>query len=170
MIEIKLPFTTLLILTSLLACGYSQNKKDPIPEAPLPLPSTADGLAATEEQKLDLVIPEDLGFASQNKHFVATLEWLSPLKAKQKLKARLIFATSQRTAPTSVSEIIFDPQMRSMGHGTYTDDQVITKEGSSEYIFAVEGIYFTMGGPWEVDITAEVDGNTDTVVIPVKIP
>ena len=109
------------------------------------------------------------GILSKAGHFVVKLEWPGGAKAEQYIQARLAFATASRVRPDSVTGIVFDPQMPSMGHGTATEDQVITAVGDSVWDFKVDGVYFIMDGPWEINVTAVVNGQLDTAAIPVEV-
>lgn len=116
------------------------------------------------------VLKTDEGVLSRNQKFIAKLDWASNPKAEDYLKVFITFSTANRMAPSSVSDVIFEPQMPSMGHGTATDDQIVTADASLAYVYRVDGIYFIMGGPWEIRLTATVDGSIDTAVIPVDVP
>lgn len=72
--------------------------------------------------------------------------------------------------PKSVTEMDIDPWMPSMGHGTYRGDQKITAIDPALGLFRVDGLYFTMGGPWELRIDATVNGTKDRVLLSVGIP
>jgi hypothetical protein len=115
------------------------------------------------------VFGENEGVLSRAGHFAVKIEWPAGAKAEEYIKARLTFATGARLKPASVTGIVFDPQMPSMGHGTVTDDQVLTSVGDSGYEFQVAGVYFIMGGPWEIDVTAIVNGQMDTAAVPVEV-
>ena len=107
---------------------------------------------------------------SKNGIFAAKVEWLTGPIAEDYSKARLTFLTPTNRAPDTVSDIQFTPFMPSMGHGTLVKEQKITAEAGSPNIFQVDKIYFVMGGPWEIRLTATVDGRKDLAVIPVKVP
>ncbi len=110
------------------------------------------------------------GVLSKDEAFSASLAWLQGPVANDYSKAQLVFTSADGEPATNVAEIIFDPQMPSMQHGTATDDQVITAADDSQHRFVVDGIYFIMGGPWEINVTATVNGRRDTAAIPVDVP
>lgn len=110
------------------------------------------------------------GTISKKGHFVAKLDWLSNLKAETFVHAQISFATKNRQKPRSVKNIIFDPQMPSMGHGTSTEDQRMTQDNELTYVFKVDDIYFIMGGQWEIRVTATVDDVDDMATFPVEVP
>ena len=110
------------------------------------------------------------GIESQNKKFIAKLEWLSPLKASEYLDARLTVSTMNHAAPAAVAVSKFDPQMPSMGHGTAVDEQTITQDPVNAAVFNILKVFFIMGGPWEIYVTVKVDEIEDVVTIPVDIP
>lgn len=144
------------------------SKSNPPTDAPSqPSPTTPPPQSEDNSAKIFL---DGEGVSSKKNKFFAKLEWLGGPKADDYSKAKLVFSTSEKTKPNSVSTIVFDPQMPSMGHGTATDDQVISAEESSSNSFVVDGIYFIMGGRWEVRVTATVDGVTDLVAFVVDVP
>ena len=160
--------TTILVSSLLLVgCGSNDKKKD--------TPPIDNGPTKTEEPEpgqdgLDLVIANNVGTVSANGKFIAHLKWTSEIKAEDFVSVQLTFAKLNRTAPNSVKDLVFDPQMPSMGHGTSVLDQVFKPEDGKHYVINGEGIYFIMGGPWEIIVTAIVDGVKDTVTFPVQVP
>jgi hypothetical protein len=154
-------FSTILTV----GCGSKDKKKDTAPTGSDPVATGEPG-----NDGLDIVIADHIGTVSTNNNFMAHLKWTTEIKAENLVSAQLTFAKLNRTAPESVKELVFDPQMPSMGHGTSVADQVLTPEVGKNYIVNVEGIYFIMGGPWEIIVTADVDGVKDTVTFPVQVP
>ncbi len=128
----------------------------------------AQGVKPADKPTLQLTGDAE-GILSKGGHFVVKLTWPEGAKAEQYIKARLAFATAARFRPETVSGIVFDPQMPSMGHGTATEDQVVSAVGESVWDFQVDGVYFIMGGPWEINVTAVVNGQLDTAAIPVEV-
>jgi|GEM_PF-588330 len=143
------------------------------------LPSCASSIEAQGEKPLDRsqgtppvkLTGDAEGVMSKAGHFVVKLDWPDGAKAEQYIKARLAFATADRFRPETVTDIVFDPQMPSMGHGTATEDQVISAvgDGRPAWEFQVDGVYFIMDGPWEINVTAVVNGLMDTAAIPVDV-
>jgi hypothetical protein len=86
------------------------------------------------------------------------------------VSAKLTFLASNGLPAQSVSNIKFNPWMPSMGHGTSTADQRITAVTGTTNEFLVTGIFFSMGGDWEIQVTATVDGTTDQAAIAVSVP
>ena len=58
--------------------------------------------------------------------------------------------------------------MKIHGHGTRRKVPLIKRLDSDS--FEVTNIFFTMGGPWELKITANVDGQEDTLEFEVEVP
>ena len=162
-------FFVVISIIFLTACGSSKNNGNDTPTPqPTPTPSGKTG-DATGTTPTPIFSPTE-GIASKKSKFVAKLEWLTGPKAEDYVKARLTFALADRSAPKALKDIVFDPQMPSMGHGTSTIDQKIEIDATTPYVAVVEGIYFIMGGPWEIRVTATVDDATDMVAIPVDVP
>jgi hypothetical protein len=157
-------FVCLILLSG---CGSSKSDDNDTP-APQPTP-TASGKTGDVTGTTPILSPSE-GIASKNSKFVAKLEWITGPKAKDYVKAKMTFALADRSAPKTLKDIVFDPQMPSMGHGTSTIDQKIEIDATTPYVAIVEGIYFIMGGPWEIRVTATVDDATDMVAIPVDVP
>lgn len=138
--------------------GTNPPKTDPPPVEP---PKNEDG----DEP----IIGADLGVGSKGGQFVVVLEWQTPLEAEEYLSARLTFADAVRKQPASVADVAFEPWMPSMGHGTAMDDQTITADAASPYIFAVSDAYLIMGGEWEIKVTATVNGVRDTAYVAARV-
>ena len=107
------------------------------------------------------------GVESVGKIFRATISWVAHPKARQYATAR-VQITLPIASVTSLDAIIFDPQMPTHGHGTFVDDQKVTVDPPNT--IQVENVFFAMGGPWVVHVTATVNGKTDTVLLPVDVP
>lgn len=162
-------FSAIICIIFLSACG-STKKRDNDTPAPAPQPTPTPSGQTGDATVTTPILPPSEGIASKNSKFVTKLEWLTGPKAEDYVKARLTFALADRSAPKMLKDIIFDPQMPSMGHGTSTLDQKIDIDSASPYVAVVDGIYFIMGGRWEIRITATVDSTTDIVTIPVDVP
>ena len=158
------------------SCGGSKKDDDQTPNSsPIatPLPTEAPPAFQPPSPKSEdstAIFKPNEGIAAKQGKFVVKLDWLSGPKSEDFVKARLTFATTQRAVPSTVSDVVFNPQMPSMGHGTSMDDQTIAADESSTNVFIVDGIWFIMGGPWEILVTAKVDGISDTAAIPVDVP
>ncbi|MEN9835446.1 MAG: YtkA-like [Pseudomonadota bacterium] len=108
--------------------------------------------------------------SSTLRHYTAKLDWQSALAARTPVTAKLTFVGAAGAPAQSVSDIKFNPWMPSMGHGTSTADQRITALPGSSNEFLVTGIFFSMGGDWEIQLTATVDGVSDSAAIAVSVP
>jgi hypothetical protein len=64
----------------------------------------------------------------------------------------------------------FEPTMPTMGHGT--DTTKISYEASSKgkNFIKVKGIWFNMGGSWEIAVTASINGTSDKAIIKLEVP
>ena len=110
------------------------------------------------------------GVVSKNGTFMVKLDWTTGPVAMAPAAARLSFTDINHAAVKSVDAVAFYPWMTSMGHGTSMQDQKITPVAGTMGGFTVDGIYFVMGGVWDVRVTATVNGTTDTATIAVSIP
>ncbi|MBI3295934.1 MAG: hypothetical protein HYZ71_14505 [Deltaproteobacteria bacterium] len=124
-------------------------------------------LAQCSKAPLSKVEPLKGAIESENKVFSVTPTWLTGPVARNYSSVRLSLSAAEGVVATT-DEITIDPQMPAHGHGTSTDDQVITIESSQSV--RVEGIYFVMGGAWVIHLSAKVNGKTDTALIPVEVP
>jgi hypothetical protein len=107
---------------------------------------------------------------SDESKFSAQIEWLVGPVANEFSTARVNFNLSDGAVIRSIDAVVFDPQMPSMGHGTETEYQKIEPVAGEPGSIIVEGIYFIMGGPWEILLTASVNGQMDRVRLPVDVP
>lgn len=170
------------LLALLTACGSGKSSKS-TPPVPPPAPTvSSDGAPASPAAGLgDLILAADEGVSAKGGGFVVHLTWTAAPSARQYASATLRFADRDRKRPQSVSEVQFKPWMTSMGHGTAMGEQTIhalttsATSATEPGIIApadwrVEGIYFIMGGAWDLRITAKVNGVEDTAVIAVRLP
>ena len=82
------------------------------------------------------------------------------------------FKADGQTPAKHVRIIEFLPWMPTCpggAHSAYIDEQVIEYDTESPHRVRVSGFAFQMAGAWEFKVTAEVDGTTDQVIIPVKV-
>jgi hypothetical protein len=68
-----------------------------------------------------------------------------------------------------IRDVRLTPWMPSMGHGTYTDELTVTPIPDEAGKFRVEGLYFIMGGPWEIKISAMIGEVKDTARLEVNV-
>jgi hypothetical protein len=142
------------------ACG--ENKKSDQPS-----PSNSDGgkiTAITSDGKTSTSVTATGGL------YVIEWTWTSPLVALGSVSSEFTIKLPDSAVPHTISDIDIDPWMPSMGHGTYRGDQKITATDATKGDFKAEGLYFTMGGPWELRIDAVVNNKKDRVLIAVDIP
>lgn len=110
--------------------------------------------------------------ASEKGVFNAAMTWNEPLKASktETVSGVLTITRKDGAAPGSVEITGFHPKMPGMGHGTSEQSQKLTLVEGTTNKFDVTGVIFIMGGAageWVVDIEATVDGEADTVTLPV---
>lgn len=170
------------VVLALLVCGtqacgsgHSSDRADetPAPQTPPATPPDsppADNPPTDETGDPQPLFDLKLGHLSTNHSFIAKLDWIKGPVAQADSHATLTFVTSSGLAPSTVTDVVFNPQMPSMGHGTAMDDQVIRVDATKPYIFDVNGIYFIMGGSWVVHVTATVDGQRDVADFSAVVP
>jgi hypothetical protein len=145
----------------LLAAGCGSQSKSPEPGAdPSPPPSQSDNAAAATPA---------VDSWSTNRTFGVTWSWLTPVKAETFVDAEFTVTGPAGLTLATVSEVQITPWMPSMGHGTSTADQEITPLAGSPGKFRVRGMYFIMGGPWEIKLAATVDSVKDRASIKVLV-
>lgn len=104
-----------------------------------------------------------------NRKISLSLAWSANLVAENFLGAKLKFAVSDQSKIEKVTISKFKPWMPTMGHGTYTEKQKIIVTPEDPAVLTVENVYFTMGGPWEIEISAVVDGQPFDTKLPVNV-
>ncbi len=104
-----------------------------------------------------------------NRKITLSLTWTANLVAENFLNAKLKFAVSDQSKVEKVTISKFKPWMPTMGHGTYTDKQKVIVSPEDPSVLTVENVYFTMGGPWEIEVGATVDGLPYDSKIPVTV-
>lgn len=70
-------------------------------------------------------------------------------------------------APVSGAKITLTGGMPEHNHGLPTAPKLTAEIGAGRY--RVEGLRFHMNGAWLINVTIDVDGRRDTVVIPLTI-
>lgn len=111
----------------------------------------------------------DQGTPSDSKLFRVIWNWESEPKAETKVRASFTLSPYQEAVPSSFTQVEVEPWMPSMGHGTYTDEQKLTPIADRPGAYQVEGLYFIMGGPWEIKVSASLSGIRDVARIRVNV-
>lgn len=95
-----------------------------------------------------------LALSSENAAFAVSFAWFTKVVEAEFETVLLNFTDPSTKAPLSMASIVsFDPQMPSMGHGTYTKKQTFQwSEDSTSAL--VENVFFTMGGDWTIEVKA----------------
>jgi YtkA-like len=153
---LKKSFWTVFCLLAF-GCGPKSESHEPGAESS---PPQSDNVAAAD-------IRADAWSARRT--FGVTWSWDTAVKAETFVNAEVTFITPEGKAPDSVVDIEIDPWMPSMGHGTATDDQQISPVIGSPGKFKIKGIYFIMGGPWEIRLKATVNGSADRAALKVGV-
>ena len=88
----------------------------------------------------------------------------------------LTFIKKDGTAPTSVGRLQFKLWMSIHGHGSPKNGKVdpllhdIDDAHPNPHIYSVSEFVFTMGGPWELEVSVVLEGKTYALSIPVHVP
>ncbi len=142
------------------ACGKSSKSPEPAPTT-----TGAEKGSNSSSQSSSPTKTTSVGQA-----YILEWTWTSALVALGSVKAQFTVRLPDNSVPQKVSDIEIDPWMPSMGHGTYRGDQKVTSTDPATGSFEVQGLYFTMGGPWELRIDAVVNGVKDRALLSVDIP
>lgn len=109
---------------------------------------------------------------SKNGKFILNVTWIEgPYGAtgaypeEYYSKAKMEFLRFDKKQPVSVEVLKVHPWMKIHGHGTDVVPKVNKIEAN---IFELSDVYFTMLGPWELNVTAKVDGYEDTIEVKVE--
>lgn len=141
-----------------LGCGSRSESTEPGAEPP---PPQSDNVAAAPSAPVDTW--------SARSTFGLTWSWVSPVKSEQLLEAEFTIVPPTGQSLSSVENLKIEPWMPSMGHGTSTRDQKISPVDGQLGKFKVSGIYFIMAGPWEIRLTATVNGTPDKAFLKVQV-
>lgn len=145
---------TLAVLCGLFAaCGGPQEDKDDKRSPP--------GLGLKEN------LP---GSQSEQAAFRLAVEWLEGPAISETNRCRLVFFDKQGQAAHTVSGVKLKQWMKSMNHGAATIDLELSHEAERADAVLVSGLYFSMGGPWELLVSATVNGTTDKIEYAVEVP
>jgi hypothetical protein len=109
-------------------------------------------------------------FNSQNQTYRVQLSMNSPVKAVEFLEGELIFESLSGLPIEGVAVNSFQPTMPAMGHGTDTTKIAFAESGKGKNHIKVNGIWFNMGGSWEIAITTTISGASDKAIIKVEVP
>jgi hypothetical protein len=109
-------------------------------------------------------------FESKNKQYKAKLVFEGKIKALEPLSGELQVESSNGAPITSLVVETFVPTMPSMGHGTDNSRLSFEPNSQSSNAVKIKGIWFNMGGPWEISVGAKVNGTSDIVLINVEVP
>jgi hypothetical protein len=91
------------------------------------------------------------------------------VKSESLLEAEFSLVPPSGQSLISIENLKIEPWMPSMGHGTSTREQKILPVGGQLGKFKVSGIYFIMAGPWEIRLTATVNGIPDKASLKVQV-
>ncbi len=110
------------------------------------------------------------GVASKNGTFFLKMDWTTGPKSAATSAATLSFYDANHHQAISVDSVAVVPWMTTMGHGTAMKDQKIVPVAGQVGHFTIDGIYLIMGGPWDIRVTATVNGSVDTATVAVTAP
>ena len=117
------------------------------------------------------VTPEIASFVnSQNQTYRVQLVMDSPVKALELLEGDLVFESLSGLPIEVVTVNSFQPTMPTMGHGTDTTKIAFEASAKGKNRIKVKGIWFNMGGSWEISISTTIQGASDKATIKVEVP
>lgn len=139
-------------------CGSKSESTEPGAEPP---PPQSDNVAASASVRVDAW--------SARSTFGLNWSWISPVKSENLLEAEFTLVPPTGQSLTSIESLKIEPWMPSMGHGTSTREQKISPVDGQVGKYKVSGIYFIMAGPWEIRLTATVNGSPDKASLKVQV-
>ena len=141
-----------------------------LPSSPsVPPPGDPSATPPARSTDTDLkVLPPDNSLSSSQGAFRARLIFESGPFVTQESVVRVEFSDPLFHAPLSIQEMTVKPWMSVHGHGAPTRN--IRLETVNAYSVRVFGLVFIMSGPWELQITARINGQSDLVVLPLSVP
>lgn len=150
-----------------MGCGKSDksDKGQNDVAVPVEAPTENTGEGSSTEGLFD----ESSAFYSAHRIFSAAITWEDGPKVGY-CQIKLILGNPNRLAPESIELVKFEPFMTVHGHGGSLRKMTTTKVDGEPSSYRIAMFYLTMSGPWDLNITAQVDGQEDTLVIPIKVP
>jgi hypothetical protein len=109
-------------------------------------------------------------YNSQLQTYRVQLVISEPIKALQLLEGELAFESLTGNPVEAVTVTSFEPTMPTMGHGTDTTKISYEASPKGKSYIKVKGIWFNMGGSWEIALTASVNGASDKATIKLEVP
>ena len=112
---------------------------------------------------------------SKQSYFALTAMWPAELHAAKLNDTIRLKFWEVEGHELSAKLLQVSPYMVSMGHGsTNADKQVFTQTSENPSEWTIKNVYFSMGGAantWALDVTAEVEGVSDTarIIIPLEV-
>ncbi len=110
-------------------------------------------------------------FPSDHGQYFASLNWLQGPTFGAYSRAELIIGNAEQKAASTVTDLQVLPWMKIHGHGSGKMQPTLRlKDPAQPHIFIIENIYFVMSGPWELRISATVEGISDSMEVGVVVP
>lgn len=147
-----------------LGCG----EKDSQPTQPIATPADQQGTGSDVAEDGALFSSQE-AHSSAAGHFTAKIVWEDGPKVGY-CSLKVILADGERKAPTTSELVNFEPWMTVHGHGGSLRKMTVAKVDGEDSAYRADQFYLTMSGPWDLKITAKVNGQEDTAVIPVEVP
>lgn len=138
----------------------------------LSLPILMVGCGDKNEKKDNIAGNEDLpegSVFSKTKAYVVKVETSAALVPEAFQTIQLHFTDANGVAAESVSDVTLKPWMTIHNHGTATKKLKLTPVEGKPDVIEVTNLWFTMGGPWDLLITATVNGTADDAILPVEV-
>jgi len=110
---------------------------------------------------------EDSGWLTRSGYYrVSYTSRLQPIPINR-IHAWIVHVESADGVPLEGATISVSGGMPLHNHGLPTEPRMTRSLGNGDYL--LEGMRFHMQGEWELNVTVEVEGRRDTVVIPLTL-
>jgi hypothetical protein len=156
------------------ACGWpsDESKETNPPQGKVVETPTEEKSEKLPEPKTtaEKIFLADEGVEADNGAFSVKAEWVAGPSATEENRLKLVFATRERSLPSSTKIEKFLPWMTVHGHGAPMRSIKVTANKEHENVFLVEGLYLIMSGPWDLFITAQINGKPGKATVKVEVP
>lgn len=118
----------------------------------------------------DLLLKPNEGISSQASLFrIKNIEREGKPIAYTYTDLNFVVSKVDGTEPQSVKIVKIEVWMKIHGHGLGSYEPVIKQDTERLFLISVSDIFFIMPGPWEINLTLEIDGRKDFVEYPIEV-
>lgn len=108
------------------------------------------------------------GYRSEKGQFFVKEQWDAPPSTTGRHEVTLAFRNAAGEPLMGITDVTVKPWMKIHGHGAPGEAIKVTNQGNGSS-WKVEGLTFTMPGPWELEVRARKDGVEDKAEVKVEI-